>query len=225
MVMPTATITLGELQTYVKRQFGDESGVQIQNTDITRWVNMGALEICSKNKIIQATASVAGTIGQKDYALGNLATNIIAIDNISYGDNSLEMTDNAGIKEIVGKFVGDAGYPVYWYIWANNIKLWPVPTTAETLSIDYIAAPAAVTSPGDLLPLPDVYYERLCQFVMSKAYELDEDGANANAQRKLFEDKLTEMTGMDETRAGSFPVVRDDVMGAYYSANETWGYV
>jgi hypothetical protein len=224
MVMPTATITLGELQTFVKRQFGDESGVQIQNTDIARWVNMGSLEVVSKNKIIQATASVMGTAGQPSYSLGDLATDIIAIENITYGTKSLRMTDNSGLKEIIGSYINDSGAPEYWYIWANNIKLWPVPTEAELLSIDYIKSPGKVSSPGDLLPLPDVYYERLCNFVLSKAYELDEDVSNSGAQRKLFEDKLTEMTSLDETRAGSFPIVRDDFYGGYYTSNDEWVY-
>lgn len=220
MVLPVATLTLGELQVAVKRQFGDESGVQITDADITRWTNMGTVEIASKNKILQATASVTGTIGLQTYELGSIAADIIAIEDVSYGGRSLEQTDNSGIKKLIGTDSAESGLPLYWYTWANSIKLWPVPTAAELLSIDYIKVPPRVSGAGDLLPLPDVYYERLLNFVLSKAYELDEDPTNSANQRRLFEDKLTEMTGLSESRAGTFPIVRDDFEGGYYFGNE-----
>jgi hypothetical protein len=220
MVIPASTITLGELQIFAKRQFGDESGVQITDVDITRWVNMGCVEIVSKNKILQATASVMGTIDQGAYELGAIAQDMIAIEDVSYGGVSLEQNDNSGIKKLLGTTAAEGGAPMYWYTWANSLKLWPVPRTAELLSIDYIKVPPKVSGAGDLLPLPDIYYERIVNFVLAKAYELDEDSTSSANQRRLFEDKLTEMTGVDETRAGTFPVVRDDFEGGYYLGNE-----
>lgn len=220
MVIPASTITLGELQTFAKRQFGDESGVQITDVDIARWVNMGCVEICSKNKILQGSASVTGTIDQGTYDLSTIALDMIAIEDVSYGGRSLEQSDNSGIKKLLGTSTAESGGPLYWYTWSNAIKLWPVPTTAELLSIDYIKVPPKVSGAGDLLPLPDIYYERILNFVLAKAYELDEDPTNSANQRRLFEDKLTEMTGVDETRAGTFPIVRDDYEGGYYLGNE-----
>lgn len=221
MVIPLATITLGELQTFIKRQFGDESGVQITDADITRWTNMATTEIVAKNKILQATATTAGAAGQAVYNLSDIATDMIAIEDVSYGSGqSLQQTDNSGIKKLLGGSTAEAGLPQYWYTWANGLKLWPVPNTAETLTIDYVKVPARVSGSGDVLPLPDVYYERICNFVLSKAYELDEDSTNSANQRRLFEDKLTEMTGLDETQVGTFPVVREDYEGGYYLGNE-----
>jgi hypothetical protein len=220
MVIPISTITLGELQNFAKRQFGDESGVQITDVDIARWVNMGCVEIVSKNKILQASASITGTPNIAAYDLSTIALDMIAIEDVSYGGRSLEQSDNSGIKKLLGTTSSESGVPMYWYTWANSIKLWPVPGTAELLSIDYIKVPPKVSGAGDLLPLPDVYYERIVNFVLAKAYELDEDSTSSANQRRLFEDKLTEMTGMDETRAGTFPIVRDDFEGGYYLGNE-----
>lgn len=220
MVIPISTISLGELQTFAKRQFGDESGVQITDVDIARWVNMGCVEICSKNKVLQATASISGTINQAAYDLSSIALDMISIEDVSYNGVSLEQTDNSGVKKLLGTSSSESGAPQYWYTWANSIKLWPVPTAVATLSIDYIKVPPKVSGAGDLLPLPDIYYERIVNFVLAKAYELDEDPTNAANNRRLFEDKLTEMTGVDETRSGTFPIVRDDFEGGYYLGNE-----
>lgn len=223
MVQPVSTITLGELTTFVKRQFGDESGVQIIDSDIARWVNMGAMEIVAKNRVLQATATTPGIIGTGVYDLTLIMPDVISIEDVSYGGYTLEPTDNSGIKKLLGTASTDTGRPLFWYIWANNLKFWPVPTTAETISIDYIKRPSIVSIASDLLPLPDVYWERLCNFVLSKAYELDEDVPNSSNQRRLFEDKLTEMTGIQSSMAGSFPVVREDFAGGYYLANSAYG--
>lgn len=216
MVAPISSITLGELQTYVKRQFGDESGVQIDDSDIIRWVNMATVDICAKNSVLQATASTDGVIDQRSYDVGTLLAQAIKIEDVSYGSRTLEPTDKSGIRKLFGTEQDSSGTPVYWYTWANQIMLWPVPNTAETLSIDFIQRPADVSGAGDLLPLPDIYYEVICNYVMSKAAELDEDQSKSTSMRRLAEDKLTEMTDIGNTMAGSFPVVRDDFEGGYY---------
>src|ERR1700755_135259 len=109
MVIPIATITLGELQTAVKRTFGDESGVQITDADITRWVNMGCMEIVAQNKILQATASVTGVADQASYSLSSIALDMIAIEDVSYNGCSLEQTDNSGIKKLLGTTATEGG--------------------------------------------------------------------------------------------------------------------
>lgn len=216
MVMPSSSIYASQLIEYTKRQFGDEAGIQINDSDIIRWANMGAIEICAKNSVIQAVASTSGVVGQLAYEL-DFASDIIRIEDVFYGSRKLDPVDKSTFRENIQNAVGDSGEPIYWYTWANSIKLWPVPNKADTLTIDYIKRPNVIVSGADKLPLPDLYYEQLCFFVMSKAFELDEDLEKSTSQRSLFENKLMEKNDLEKTMQGAFPVVQEDVGSAYYS--------
>jgi hypothetical protein len=205
------------LQTDIKRQFGDEASVQITNADIVRWINEGAMEIVSKNPIIQATATTTTVSGTKNYAM---PTDILQMIMVEYDSGFLTAASMEQIKEKTGTYQATTGVPQFWYMFANTVYLWPVPNAAKTLTLYYVQAPTGVASSGDLLPVPDRYYSRLRDFCMQRASELDEDTASAMAQRKLFEDKLNEMSNVENTQQGAFHVVADDTDGGYYMGND-----
>lgn len=225
MPAPVATKTVGNLITDIKRQFGDEASVQITDADIIRWINEGAMEVISKNPIKQAIATSSSVVGQRNYSL---PTDIISIDTVMYDDIPLTATSLSDMKEQAGSYQTVTGVPLFWYMWANTIYLWPEPAEVKTISIYYVQAPTGVTNAADLLPIPDRYYSRLRDFCMSRASELDEDTASSMAQRKLFEDKLTEMSNAENVQQGGFHVVRDDYDSAYFMGNnaypEPWWY-
>lgn len=225
MVMPDSTILVSELIEYVKRQFGDESGIQVTDSDIIRWLNMGTIEICAKNSVIQGTASTAGTANTGSYDLSDFVPNIIRIEDVYYGNKKLQPADKSTLQDGIQNSAGETGDPVFWYMWANTLRMWPVPNVDGTLQIDYIRRPDIVTNGGQYLPLPDLYYEQMCLFVLSKAFELDEDLEKSTAQRTLFETKLTEKTDLEKTLSGAFPVIKDDVHSAYYAADAADGWL
>jgi len=218
--MPSSSIYASQLIHYIKRQFGDEANIQINDADIIGWLNMGAIEICAKNSVIQAEATISGSVGQLSYDL-DFIPDVIRIEDVYYGDQKLDPVDKSTFRETIQTSVGESGTPIYWYAWANSIKLWPVPNKAAILTVDFIKKPREVSNGGDKLPLPDLYYEQLCLFVMSKAFELDEDVEKSTAQRSLFENKLMEKNDLEKTMSGAFPVVQADA-GSAYSAWAGW---
>lgn len=214
MVMPSSTIYASQLIQYCKRQFGDEAGIQITDSDIISWLNMAAIEICAKNSVIQGEATTAGISGTVSYEL-DFMPDVLRIEDVYYGSKKLDPVDKSTFLETIQRSVGEGGDPIYWYTWANSIKLWPVPNKDESLVIDYIKRPNVVGSGNDKLPLPDLYYEQMCLFVMSKAYELDEDNEKSTSQRSLFENKLLEKNDLEKTMSGSFPIIQADAGSAY----------
>ena len=48
------TKTWGDVVANVRRSFGDESGVQLEEGDLLRWINQGQYEIARQNKILKA---------------------------------------------------------------------------------------------------------------------------------------------------------------------------
>ena len=211
MATPTATRTLGDVFSFVKRQFGDESGVQITDTDITRWVNQAQNEIVNKNPMIQATAEGLSVQGTQTIDLNTIAPNLLQLEAVIYDGWPLEPTSLERLKaDIGGPDAATQGTPQYFYVWGNKIYMWPVPSTSsKSIQVNYSAHPSSVSGAADTLGVPDRYYERVCEYVMSKAYELDEDWQGHQVNKQAFEDKLTEVREGDKTQIGAFPVVYD----------------
>jgi len=207
MPLGTTTKTLGDVITYVKRQFGDESGVQITDTDITRWTNQAQMEIVNKNPMIQATAAQDSVKAQQTYPV---PPDIIQIESVMFDGNILEPKNFEGIRaQLNGANTTQQGTPCLWYTWADLIYLWPVPDVVKSITVNYSKTPKVVTSPSDTLGVPDRYFDRVCEYVSSKTYELDEDWPANQASRKQFEDKLLEDTNAQNNMVGAFFVATD----------------
>jgi hypothetical protein len=117
MAIERYTRTVTDVITSVKRQFGDESAVQITDADIIRWVNDGQREIVDQNTTInQKLAKTDVIAGQDAYPLATdpALPNISRINSVRHDGTLLE---NITIQEAENYVVGDGntGTPEAWY--------------------------------------------------------------------------------------------------------------
>ena len=192
MGLNTATKTAQNVVDDVKRTFGDEANVQVSDSDILRWINGAQREIITQNPILRATATSDITGGVSEYALAEL--NILSIQSIHYKGRKLQAMSFQEAEEYIMENDPDketTGAPMLWYEWAGSINLFPVPqdTVLAGLKIYYVKMPDEITS-ADTLQVPDLYYENIVQFVLSKAYELDEDTENSNFKIGQFNERM-----------------------------------
>ena len=198
----------------VRRQFGDESGVQVKDADFLRWINDGQRSIVAKNKVLKGKATLAATPGQADYdmpaaRIANIESihiNNIPIPGLSYPDMEKYIEDHPYLT-------ADAtGTPVLWYQWGGLITLWPTPTQADMISLLYTAFPPELTSLSEALSLPDKYFNVLIDYVLSKAYELDEEFDASSFKSQQYENQLHEMADEERSTANmTYPVINDVV--------------
>jgi hypothetical protein len=210
MTLPNGTSlssrTLANVVDYVKRQFGDESGVQLTVDDITRWTNQAIMEINSKNLVLRAAAAQDAAVGVEAYAKPN---DCLKVTSVALGGLVLKPVgfDEYQAKKSVD--VTQVDSPTYWTQYADSIYINAAPTDTSRIDIYYIPEPLFVSSLDATLPLPDRYFDRICEYVMSKAYEMDEDWQAHSVQRQLFEDSLTTLGNAENAMDGPFPVVTD----------------
>jgi hypothetical protein len=203
--MALNTRAVSQVISYVNRQFGDESGVQIVEGDVIRWINQACTEINSKNKVLRASATAVAVPGVGDYPKPNDTMQITAV---KYDQTILTpMGWDSYLTAFSGGSAPDS--PQFWTQYASNITIGSAPTDNATITIYYVPEPRVVGSSGDILPLPDRYFDRICEYCMSKAYELDEDWPGHSAQRKLFEESLNELSQAESDMSGPYPVVVD----------------
>ena len=217
MVINQRTKTVGDVFSEVKRAFGDESGVQLTDADLFRWVNAGQLDIVSKSKLLKAVAQTDIVANQGFYEFPSVA--ILEVESLHVNGVPTPALTFVEAEEYILKFDPerkDVGTPKIWYSYAEKIFLWPVPDAsyAKGLTLYYTPAPVVVSTVGDTLSLPDKYFNTLVQYVLYKAYEMDE---NFEASSIKMQEMMTNLADFaeDETKVlnrtyGHITVVEDD---------------
>jgi hypothetical protein len=186
-------MNLGDVKTRVKRQFGDESAVQIDDNDITRWVNDGIEYIVMHNEgLLEKVSTINRTANVQDYSL---PSDLLMLKSVHTKINpeSLSYTHMLGydlqkfdsyIDGWDGTYFGTG--PSYIYtIYADLLRVFPIPESDITdgFKFFYNRKPNTLDVGDDnvVLDLPITYHNGVVDYCLQQAYELDEnfDGANA----------------------------------------------
>lgn len=194
------TRLVSEVMTAVKRQFGDESGVQLEDSDIIRWINDAQDVIVAKTKVLKAKSSIAATANQASYTFPS--ENIYQIESIHYNGMRIPNMSFPEAEEYIfasDPLVEATGNPALWYEWAGTFTFWPMPDDTKSIDLYYTKRPTKVTASTDLLSLPDRYYQDVVRYVLQQAYEMDEDLGNAQAKGAQFEQSINEFSEENRT--------------------------
>jgi hypothetical protein len=204
------TKKVSDVSTYVMRQFGDESGVQINDADILRWVNSAQAEIANSNDVLKRTGTLALSADVYSYPLGDsmsiesinsVRVNGVAIEYMNF--NEFEIYINNEDPNRIGR-----GRPLTWTEWGGKMVLYPIPDTAYTMEVFFLGAPEVLGSMTDVLTLPDKYFQRIVDYVIAQAYELDENFAAHASKMENLDNKLVGMSLQENKGAvATYPVM------------------
>lgn len=192
--------TVQNVMTVVKRQFGDESGVQLEDSDVINWVNDAQDTIVNRNRVLKAKSTTAITAGQSTVTFPDLR--IIQIESVHYNGRILP---NMSFVEAEQKIStsdpqsSESGTPLFWYEWAGTMTLWPTPDADGSLDLYYSAFPTRVTGATDSLSLPDKYFEDICRYVMQQVYEMDQDWQGSQAKQQQFDASVNDLGEEERT--------------------------
>lgn len=202
MTLNAVSRRASDVASHVKRQFGDTAGVQVTDTDIISWINDAQLEIAVNLKPIHGRADSATVANTYTYEYP--AQSIVQIESIHYNGVKIENLTLALFEQMIlssDPKRTQTGVPSHWMEWAGVITLWPTPNAAGTLTIFYTGMPTRVVTISDLLGLPDKHYESIIFYVMSKAYEMDEEFEQSTNQRQQFLGRILDQS--DEERVSA----------------------
>lgn len=216
MSLRPSTRTFGVLLQDVKRLFGDEAGVQVENSDIQRWANSAMTEIVSNNKAIKAKSTLPTAVGTASYTFP--AVKIQQIEALHYENVRLENVPFAEAERYIisnDPQQTSSGTPIFWYEWDGELSLWPKPDAVGTLTLYYTAYATELT--GDttqFLDVPDRFYNAVVDYVMSKVYEMDEDMQASQMAEQRFRAALeNQMEDERQAQHMTYPIIM-----------ETWNY-
>lgn len=210
--------TGAEVGEHVRRAFGDEDSVQLKDSDIVRWINAAQRNILIEHKVLKQVATTDLVVGQFQYDMEVLP--ILQIQTIHHKGRPLDYRSFQNAEEYI--LANDpertqTGIPSMWYSWGNTLFLWPTPSVGkpggpvsspgippsqpgaindnDKLTIYFLSRPKDLTGINSPLSLPDEYFDRVVEYVLSQAYELDEDNQNSDFKLGQFRDGLDRMAG------------------------------
>lgn len=213
---------VSEIATRVKRTFGDEAGVQIADADIIRWVNDAMREIAIAADLMQTLASTALISSQNSYAL---PPDILTLRSVRYNGIKLTPLSPSEFEEYIDSTASiyPTGRPTHFSVYATSIQLYPAPdnnaVTGGSLQIFYTRRPLETTTTNDTPELPVQYHNRIVEYCLQQAYELDENWGAAQAKAQQFEKGVNELRNEQTWSARDFypsiTTLPEDSEGAY----------
>jgi hypothetical protein len=195
------TKTVADVANTVKRLFGDESGVQLVDNDIIGWTNEAQQAIADSTKVLKAKATKPLVNGTNTYSLTAISPKIDQIESLLVDGRRVGNMSTAQAEETISTsdpLAEEDGFPAFWYEWAGEITFWPKPNLDGEILIRYTAMPDLLTTLGNTLALPDEFFSDVVNFVLRRAYEMDENESMMNYKRQEFESSMLGLT--DEER-------------------------
>lgn len=195
----------------VFRQFGDESGAQVTEQDVIRWINEAQRDIVVNNREVnQSLAEFNSSPDVSVYNVVQLLPDVLRIHSIMYNNKLLP---NFSFEESQQEMMeSDAtGEPRLWFRYAATLNVWPAPKEelVNGFRVYYNRAPANITDPTETLGVPDQYYEAVNSFCMTKAYELDENAQMMGIKKEDYNRNLV-VNSMDIAESfRSYPTIRE----------------
>lgn len=212
MPIRPSTRTYADLKQMVKRTFGDESGVQLEDADILRWANEATQNIAVINRLLREKGTAPLVVGTYDYEfptqsiaqVNSLHVDGRRIEPVEFQDAEMSFLMTDPLHEAVGT-------PQYWWFWADVISLWPKPDVAGTITLYYTRNPVLLTGlENDFIDVPDKHYQTVVDYVLWRAYEMDEDWQAAQAKETQYRASLTEQKEDEFVTADlAYPTIRE----------------
>lgn len=190
----------------VERQFGDEANIQIEDADIIRWINDAQRELALHNNLLQARAVADSARGQAEYTL---PLDVLTIRSVRYAGEKLQPLSAQEAEEHIDNTT-ETGTPSRFWVWAQRITVHPAPAAPLTggLQIFYSRQPATVSVATDIPELPVQYHNRIVEYCLQKAYELDENWAAAQVKGQQFQEGVQELKGnVDWVERDFYPTI------------------
>jgi len=184
----------------VRRTFGDEAAVQVEDDDIIRWINDAQVEIVKRNDAaLQKTDFINLVANQATYVL---PTDLLILRSLRYKYSGMLSYSNIRYKNMQqfdetmdgwdGTLYG-ASSPEFFTMYEGKAILFPVPDQSSTLGLKvlYNKKPVDVVIASDALSLPLIYHNTIFTYCMWQASLLDEDHEPAVMYQSTFQDDLS----------------------------------
>jgi hypothetical protein len=203
-------LTVQKIADRVRRQFGDANASIITDQAMFDWINDAMREIVLANNLLAIKATSATVAGTSSY---NIPADLLSLHHVSYKGEPLEETSVQAAQDTIESMDDAAKYPtgipsMYW-MYGTQIFLYPSPNTsgAADLTIYYNRNPVEVAAVGATPELPARYDNRIIEYCLAMAAEIDEDDSKYQLKKAEFKQGVSETSDEEEGPNNLYPFV------------------
>lgn len=230
----TVSILASSIATRIKRQFGDESGVQITDADIIDWINDAQREVLTQNPGVLATSVTIDVtaVGQSGFTVFD---NVIT-SNKSHSVRSVYYREDPTSQYVLMKYftpqeweerfgyhpTEEYGTPIVYTVrfapdtGSNrpvvSVYPWPDHTQDDAFLVFYNRFPTDVVSLSNTIDLPAAYNQYIIEFCLMKAYEMDENWEAVDRKQNYIQSTLNHLADMKYANTQTYPVIMSHLM-------------
>lgn len=196
-------MNVSDIVTRVQRQFGDESGVQITDADIYRWISDSQREVVMQHEnLLQETALIASVAEQLEY---DVPVDCFSIQHVMYRDSAtaddsyftLRFVPYSELAQVADGWSGDdyiTGTPQLFSRGQTQgkIVLFPRPDAAyaDAIKIIYSRYATDIVDSTTPIDLPEYYHQYVLEYCLMKAYEMDENWEAADRKAQYIQSTM-----------------------------------
>lgn len=194
------TLKVSDITTRVQRQFGDTELAQVLQSDVVNWINDAMREVAVQNDLLQVQGTAAAVANQSQYSL---PATILRLRRVAYQGYSLRPISIEEADELIaGSSLTPAngyptGVPSHYWVYAGQINLFPAPAVAGSndITLYYTRQPVAVVNPADTPETPAQYDNRIVEYCLAQAWELDMNVTMSNMKNQQFQQGTDKLKG------------------------------
>lgn len=216
--------TLGQLATEVRQHLAETTAQFWTDAEIRTWIVEGSRDLARRAETLQSTKSIATLAGTQTYTA---PTDMIRISRVEWTPSG-----TTNIYPLEGRMPNEmdvvwgiyqaqtSAYPSFYIPWGYppsvNLILYPVPSTAGSLTVWYFRLPADLATDGTAdntnVDVPEGWWDVLNLFAEYMALRKDADPRWVDT-KKLYDERLGDH--IDQSRRWM------DAVG-YITANTTF---
>ena len=161
----------------IRAQLFEQTAAFWTDAEIYGYLSDAEYELASEANCTQVVdTSITTVSGTQEYAI---PATIMRIQRLTWSTVKMKAIDLTQLDSIFYPIYGgitSQGNPFYYYIYANNIGLYPVPASAATVQIYGMKRPTAVSSTQQNFTIPDELIPYLDDYALYRCYLKDQDG-------------------------------------------------
>lgn len=106
---------------------------------------------------------------------------------------------------------GSTGNPTHYVLFGQEVTLYPIPSSAETLKFWYVAQPSQITASTTTFTIPQMFHHYIIDYCLYRMYAKDQDEIRSNFHKMAWEEEMAKAAmKWNKYRYGDrFPVVKD----------------
>lgn len=189
--------------TKIKRQFGDEFGVVITDSDIFGWMFEAELDIIRSTGCNDTRISIATSAFPFEVPVS------VNFKRLSVNGRALQYTTKDEL-DLLGLSTTTAGGGKYWYREGTTVCLWPKESSSTIVEILYNKTPVLINDipagPINDFVVPEVYYEDIVNWCIGRAHNKNNNLQAESVQMGLYDKNLN--VRRDESQSIDAPIYK-----------------